>query len=151
MFPRTTSLTLWLTSLPAPTPWLNHMPIHEAVPRLYAGTSVGESKTERWAFKTTLGFKPKCLWYTGREVMEGNMIVVIVLIWDAKEIPRCRWSACKNMGLEFRRKNQRWGYTLNIICGEKINKAMRLPKERRSVHTTTLEDELEAEETWPEK
>lgn len=45
----------------------------------------------------------------GREAMEGNMIVVIVLIWDAKETPRCRWSACKNMGLEFRMKNQRWG------------------------------------------
>lgn len=152
MFLRTASLTLWPTSLPSPRPWLNHMPIHEAVPGLCDGTNVEESKTQRWELKMTLEFKPKWLWYIGRgDGLKGNMIIVIVLIWDAKEISRWRLSGCKNMGLVFRMKNWRWRYTWDVICREKINKAMRLLKERRGIHSAILEDKVEAGKTRSEK
>lgn len=93
--------------------WIT-MPTHETVPGLYEGTIVEESKTEKWESKVTQAFKAKRLGYIGRgEVVGGKMMifVIVLLIWDAKEVSRWKWSARENMDWSSERRSQLGIYT----------------------------------------
>lgn len=103
MFPRTTSPPLphllghnWISC-----PFMKQLLV-------YMMEQVLRSQRQReMRVKDDSGFKPKWLWYIRRgEVVEGKMMisVIVLLIWDIKEVSWWGYSASENMRLEFRKK-----------------------------------------------